>query len=116
MVAISKGPDRHAGREKFFMDGRHGFQLPINDPVLHFLQRLRDEAHRFAIGAHRTRRQKDITRSPLDGIAGVGAKRKKALLLHFGSAKAVETAAVADLLKVEGISEAVAQQIYDHFN
>lgn len=116
MVAISKGPDRHAGREKFFMEGRHGFQLPVNDPVLHFLQRLRDEAHRFAIGAHRTRRHKDITRSPLDAIPGIGAKRKKALLLHFGSAKAVETAAVADLLKVEGISAAVAQQIYDHFN
>ncbi len=116
LVAISKGPDRHAGREKFFMDGKFGFQLPVNDPVLHFLQRLRDEAHRFAIGAHRAKRHKDIKVSALDNIPGIGAKRKKALLLHFGSAKAVETAAVADLQRVEGISAAVAQKIYDHFN
>ncbi|MFN3701188.1 MAG: excinuclease ABC subunit UvrC [Alphaproteobacteria bacterium] len=116
LVAISKGPDRHAGREKFFMEERKGFQLPENDPVLHYLQRLRDEAHRFAIGAHRSRRAKEISGSPLDEIAGIGAKRKKALLLYFGSAKAVSQAAIADLLKVEGISEAVARKIYDHFH
>ncbi len=116
LVAIAKGQDRHAGREKFFMEGRAPFQLPVNDPVLHYLQRLRDEAHRFAIGTHRARRQKQITSSPLDEIAGVGAKRKKALLHYFGSAKAVAQAGVADLEKVEGISKAVAQKIYDHFH
>lgn len=116
MVAISKGPDRNAGREKFYIEGDMGFQMPINDPVLHYLQRLRDEAHRFAIGAHRTRRKNEITGSPLDAVEGIGAKRKKALLLHFGSAKAVAGASVQDLMRVEGISQAVAQKIYDHFH
>lgn len=116
MVAISKGPDRNAGREKFYIEGNMGFQLPVNDPVLHYLQRLRDEAHRFAIGAHRTRRKAAISASPLDDVPGIGARRKKALLLHFGSARAVADAGVVDLLKVEGISEAVAQKIYDHFH
>lgn len=116
MVAISKGPDRNAGREKFYIEGRMGFQLPENDPVLHYLQRLRDEAHRFAIGAHRTRRKSAISASPLDDISGIGSSRKKALLLHFGSAKAVAGAGVADLLKVDGISASVAQKIYDHFH
>ena len=116
IVAISKGPDRNAGREKFFMPGREMFQLPINDPILHYLQRLRDEAHRFAIGAHRVRRSRGITASPLDGISGIGAKRKKSLLLHFGSAKAVSGAGVVDLSQVEGISHSVAQKIYDHFH
>lgn len=116
MVAISKGPDRNAGREKFYIEGNMGFQLPVNDPVLHYLQRLRDEAHRFAIGAHRTRRKAAISASPLDDVQGIGARRKKALLLYFGSARAVAEAGVADLLKVEGISEAVAQKIYDHFH
>ncbi len=115
MVAIAKGPDRDAGREKFFMEGRGVFQLPINDPVLHFLQRLRDEAHRFAIGTHRAKRQKQMVTSPLDEIAGIGAKRKKALLAYFGSAKAVSVAGIEDLEKVEGISRSVAQKIYDHF-
>lgn len=115
-VAISKGPDRDSGREKFFIEGNLGFQLPVNDPVLHYLQRLRDEAHRFAIGAHRTRRKKDISSSPLDTVPGVGAKRKKALLLHFGSAKAVAGASVKDLMKVEGVSQSLAQQIYDYFH
>ncbi len=115
LVAIAKGADRNAGREKFFMEGREMFQLPINDPVLHYLQRLRDEAHRFAIGAHRTRRSKGLTISPLDEIAGVGAKRKKALLLHFGSAKSVGRASIDDLLKVDGVSSSLAQKIYDHF-
>ena len=116
LVAIAKGEDRNAGREDFFLDGRMGFQLPINDPVLHYLQRLRDEAHRFAIGSHRARRQKQIVESPLDGVTGIGAKRKKALLNHFGSAKAASGAGVDDLAKVEGISRAIAQKIYDHFH
>lgn len=116
VVAISKGPDRHAGREQFYMNGKAPFQLPVNDAALHYLQRLRDEAHRFAIGSHRARRQKQITSSPLDGVPGVGAKRKKALLHYFGSAKAVSGAAVEDLQKVDGISKSVAQKIYDHFH
>ena len=116
VVSIAKGPDRHAGREKFFRPGHDMFQLPENDPVLHYLQRLRDEAHRFAIGAHRTRRKADISKSPLDGIPGVGAKRKKALLHYFGSGEAAAKAGVADLQKVEGVSKALAQSIYDHFH
>lgn len=116
VVAIAKGPDRHAGREKFFMPGKKMFQLPVNDPVLHYLQRLRDEAHRFAIGAHRARRSRDITRSPLDDIPGVGAMRKKALLHHFGSAQAVASAGMDDLQKVDGISRAVAETIYNYFH
>ena len=116
VVAIAKGEDRNAGREEFFIDGKPSFKLPINDPTLHYLQRLRDEVHRFAIGAHRTRRKNDISKSPLDQIAGIGAKRKKALLQYFGSAKDVAAAGVHDLMKVEGISEAKAQVIYDFFN
>ncbi len=116
VVSIAKGPDRNAGREKFFMPGRDMFQLPENDQALHYLQRLRDEAHRFAIGAHRTRRTRDISRSPLDEIAGIGAKRKKALLHHFGSAEQVSRAGLKDLELVEGISKAVAEKIYYHFH
>jgi len=116
VVAISKGPDRNAGREQFHMPGRPTFMMPINDPVLYYLQRLRDEAHRFAIGSHRARRKKDIVKSPLDGVPGIGPKRKKALLHHFGSAKAVVGADVRDLASVDGISKATAQQIYDHFH
>lgn len=116
VVAISKGPDRNAGREQFHMPGRKTFMMPITDPVLYYLQRLRDEAHRFAIGSHRARRKGDIKKSPLDGVPGVGAKRKKALLHHFGSAKAVIGADVRDLESVEGISRTIAQQIYDHFH
>ena len=116
VVGIAKGVDRNAGREKFFMDGRAEFQLPENDPVLHYLQRLRDEAHRFAIGAHRTRRKMDITRSPLDQIEGVGPAKKRALLNYFGSAKAVSDAGVTDLQNAEGISLALAQKIYDYFH
>ncbi len=115
VVAISKGPDRNAGREQFHREGRDTFVLPINDPVLYYLQRLRDEAHRFAIGSHRARRSKDIKKSPLDEVGGIGPKRKKALLHHFGSAKAVSGASVRDLESVEGISRAMAQHIYDHF-
>lgn len=116
MVAIAKGEDRNAGREQFFMVGKEGFQLPINDPVLHYLQRLRDEAHRFVIGAHRTRRQGQITVSPLDEISGIGVGRKKSLLHRFGSAKAVGGAGVDDLASVNGISKQLAQKIYDYFH
>ncbi len=116
VVAISKGPDRHAGREQFHMPGRKTFTVPLTDPVLYYLQRLRDEAHRFAIGTHRARRSADIKKSPLDDVPGVGAKRKKALLHHFGSAKAVIGADVRDLESVDGISKTTAQQIYDHFH
>lgn len=115
-VAIAKGPDRNAGRERFFVEGRASFMLPTNDPVLHYLQRLRDEAHRFAIAGHRGRRQKQISVSPLDDVPGIGGKRKKALLMHFGSAKAVAAAGIDELEKVEGISRAVAQKIYDYFH
>jgi excinuclease ABC subunit C len=116
VVAIAKGPDRDAGRERFFMPGREPFSLEPRDPVLYFLQRLRDEAHRFAIGGHRARRSRAIVQSPLDEIAGIGPTRKKALLLHFGSAKAVARAGLADLENVGGISKAVAKKIYDHFH
>ena len=115
-VGIAKGEDRNAGREKFFLPGKEPFQLPIDDPVLQYLQRLRDEAHRFAIGAHRTRRAMQIGQSRLDEIAGIGAKRKKALLMHFGSAKAVEDAGLSDLERVEGISKDIARKIYSHFH
>ena len=116
VVGISKHEGRHAGREQFFVEGKQPFQLPINDSTLHYLQRLRDEVHRFAIGAHRARRKNDISKSPLDQIAGIGAKRKKALLLHFGSAKDVASAGIEDLQKVEGVSRAMAEKIYGFFN
>ncbi len=116
VMGVAKGPDRDAGRERFFMTGRQPFMLPERDPVLYFMQRIRDEAHRFAIGAHRQKRGKAIGRSLLDEIAGIGAKRKKALLHHFGSAKAVSEAGLADLERVEGIDRRVAQRIYDHFH
>ena len=116
LVAIAKGPDRNAGREQFFRPGRAPFQLPPNDPALYYLQRLRDEAHRWAIGAHRAKRAAAISgQNPLDEIAGVGVRRKKALLHRFGSAKGVSNATVADLQTVEGVNEALAQRIYDHF-
>ena len=116
LVAIAKGEDRNAGREQFFMAGKEAFQLPLKDPVLYYLQRLRDEAHRFVIGAHRNKRQGDISGSPLDEISGVGGARKRALLHRFGSAKAVADAGVDDLASVEGISKQLAQKIYDHFH
>ncbi|WP_410176264.1 excinuclease ABC subunit UvrC [Stappia indica] len=116
LVGIAKGPDRDAGREKFFIPGKPSFMLPERDPVLYFVQRLRDEAHRFAIGAHRARRKKDIARSPLDEIAGIGPSRKRALLRHFGTAKAVSKAGIDDLMAVDGVSETVARTIYDHFH
>ncbi|WP_374764344.1 excinuclease ABC subunit UvrC [Yunchengibacter salinarum] len=115
LVAVSKGPDRHAGREQFHMPGRASFTLPPNAPVMHYLQRLRDEAHRFAIGTHRAKRGKARTRSGLDDVPGIGPKRKKALLHHFGSAKAVAGADLGDLQAVDGISRAMAQEIFDFF-
>jgi len=116
LVGVAKGPDRDAGRERFFLPGREPLSLEPKDPVLYFLQRLRDEAHRFAIGAHRAKRSKQIAQSPLDEIPGIGARRKRALLLHFGSARAVARAGVADLQAVAGISEAVAKRIHEHFS
>ncbi len=115
LVGIAKGPDRDAGRERFFMTGRTPFLLEPRDPVLYFLQRMRDEAHRFAIGTHRARRSNELTRSALDEVPGIGAGRKKALLHHFGSARAVAVATIEDIKAVPGISGALAQKIHDHF-
>ncbi len=115
-IGVAKGVDREAGRERFAMDGRPSFTLPPRDPVLYFVQRLRDEAHRFAIGSHRIRRKKELTRNPLDEIAGIGPARKRALLHHFGTAKAIGRAALADLQAVDGISESMARIIYNHFH
>ena len=115
-IGVSKGPDRHAGRETFhFPDGRE-FDLPVNAPVLFYLQRLRDEAHRFAIGAHRAKRSKAITASPLDEVPGIGPARKKALLMHFGTARAVRDASLEDLARAPGVSAAVAQAVYDFYH
>jgi excinuclease ABC subunit C len=116
LAAIAKGPDRNAGRERFFVPRKEPFSLDPQHPVLYFLQRLRDEAHRFAIGSHRIRRAQAIGRSLLDEIPGIGATRKKALLHHFGSARAVAEAGLADLEVVRGISRQVARKIYDHFH
>jgi excinuclease ABC subunit C len=116
VAAIAKGPDRNAGRERIFMPGRSPIQLETRDSVLYFLQRLRDEAHRFVIGAHRGKRRSAISRSSLDDIPGIGAKRKKALLHHFGSAAATAEAGRADLQAVDGISGATANKIYDWFH
>ncbi|MBT5660432.1 MAG: excinuclease ABC subunit UvrC [Rhodospirillaceae bacterium] len=115
-LAIAKGPERNAGRERFFMTGTPPFSLEKRDPVLYFLQRLRDEAHRYAIGSHRSKRSSAISRSVLDEIPGIGSARKRALLLHFGSARNVSRAGLADLEKVPGISHAMAKKIYGHFH
>jgi excinuclease ABC subunit C len=115
IAAIAKGPERDAGREAFYLPGRPPFKLPQKDPVLYYLQRLRDEAHRFAIGGHRARRKKQMSDNPLDDIPGIGPSRKKALLAHFGSAKAVRNAALADLEAVDGVSKAMAKRIHDWF-
>ena len=115
-VGIAKGEDRNAGREHFFIRGREAFQLPENDAVLHYLQRLRDEAHRFAIGAHRNKRSKSMQVSELDLIAGIGASRKKALLYHFGSARAVAAASIEEIGRVTGISKEKAKIIYQYFH
>jgi excinuclease ABC subunit C len=116
MAAIAKGPDRDAGRETFFMPDRAPFKLPPRDPILYFVQRLRDEAHRFAIGSHRQRRQKGLREGGLQEIAGVGPTRKRALLHHFGTLKAIERASIADLAKTPGISAETARKIYEFFH
>ena len=115
MVGVAKGEDRDAGKEEFYRTGQHPFALRHNDPVLYFIQRMRDEVHRFAIGTHRAKRSKAIGATPLDDIAGVGAARKRAMLAHFGSAKAVARANLADLEAVNGVSKALAQKVYDYF-
>ena len=115
-IGVAKGVDRDAGRERFFADGRSDFSLPPRDPVLYFIQRMRDEAHRFAIGTHRARRKKEMVANPLDEISGIGPTRKRALLHHFGTAKAVSRAAIEDLMQIDGISEAMAKTIHDHFH
>lgn len=116
LVAISKGPDRNAGREQFHQPGRETFDLPPQNPVLYYLQRLRDEAHRFAIGSHRAKRSKAIGVSRIDDVPGIGPKRKKALLHAFGSVDALSRAGVTDLAAVEGVSQTIAQVIYDYFH
>ena len=116
MVGVAKGVDRDHGKEEFYIPGRSVFALQRNDPVLYFVQRMRDEAHRFAIGTHRAKRAKAISANPLDDIAGIGASRKRALLAHFGSAKAVSRANLADLKAVDGVSAAMAEKIYDFFH
>lgn len=116
LVAIAKGPDRDAGREWFHLPGREPFQLPPRDPVLYYLQRLRDEAHRFAITTHRAGRSRTLTQSELDEISGIGAARKRALLNHFGSARGVKMAGLADLEAAPGISRETARRVYAHFH
>ncbi|HYZ45721.1 MAG TPA: excinuclease ABC subunit UvrC, partial [Xanthobacteraceae bacterium] len=116
LVAVAKGPDRDAGMETFFLPGRDPFKLKPRDPVLYFIERLRDEAHRFAVGSHRIRRRRDIREAGLQEIPGIGPTRKRALLHHFGTLKAIERAAPADLAKVPGISAETARKIYDFFH
>jgi excinuclease ABC subunit C len=116
LVAIAKGLDREAGRETFFMPGRAPFKLPPRDPLLYFIERLRDEAHRFAIGSHRTRRKKDIREAGLQEIPGIGPTRKRALLRHFGTLKAIERASLPDLTQVRGINAETARKIYEFFH
>jgi excinuclease ABC subunit C len=113
ILAIAKGPDRDAGRETFFMGGREPFRLKPRDPVLYFVERLRDEAHRFAVGSHRQRRRRDIREAGLQEIPGIGPARKRALLRHFGTLKAIERASVIDLEQVPGINAETARKIYD---
>ena len=116
LVAIAKGPERDAGRETFFLPGRDSFKLPPRDPVLYFVERLRDEAHRFAVGSHRARRKRDLREAGLQEIAGIGPTRKRALLHYFGTLKSIERASVIDLMQVEGISAETAQRIYEFFH
>jgi excinuclease ABC subunit C len=116
LAGVAKGPDRDAGLETFFIAGREPFKLRPRDPVLYFVQRLRDEAHRFAIGSHRARRRRDIREAGLQEIPGIGPTRKRALLHHFGTLKAIERAALEDLAKVPGISAETARKIYDFFH
>jgi len=116
LVAIAKGPDRDAGRETFFMAGKSPFKLPPRDPLLYFIERLRDEAHRFAVGSHRARRKKDIREAGLQEIPGIGPTRKRALLRHFGTLKAIERASLPDLAQVPGINAETARKIYEYFH
>ena len=116
VVAVSKGPDRNAGREVFHLPGGREISLPPNSALLFYLQRLRDEAHRFAIGTHRQKRAKSLTTSSLDEVPGIGPNRKRALLMHFGTARAVKGAALEDLERTPGISKAMARQLYDFFH
>ena len=116
LVAIAKGPDRDAGRETFFIPGRDSFKLPPRDPVLYFVERLRDEAHRFAVGSHRARRTRDLREAGLQEIEGIGPTRKRALLHHFGTLKAIERASVTDLMQVDGISAETARRVYEFFH
>jgi excinuclease ABC subunit C len=116
LIAIAKGPDRDAGREWFHTDGMAAFQLPPRDPVLYFLQRLRDEAHRFAITTHRAGRSKAIRVSELDEIQGIGSARKRSLLNHFGSVRGVKMAGLGDLEAAPGISHETARRVYAHFH
>jgi excinuclease ABC subunit C len=116
LVGIAKGRDRDAGRETFFKPGQPPFKLPPRDPALYFVQRLRDEAHRFAIGAHRAKRKREMAKSPLDEIPGIGPTRKRALLHHFGTVKAIQRAALDDLVKAPGVNAATARAVYDFFH
>ena len=116
LVGVAKGRDRDAGRETFFIPGRAPIRLPPRDPALYFIQRLRDEAHRFAIGSHRAKRKRELTKSPLDEIAGIGPSRKRALLHHFGTVKAIQRAALDDLMKTPGVNAATARAVFDHFH
>ena len=116
IIGVAKGPDRDAGLERFFMPGRLPFMLEPKSPVLYYLQRLRDEAHRYAIGANRQKRDAAITKNPLDEIDGIGPRKKKALLAAFGSGKDVAQARFEDLRKIAGINDALAQKIYDFFH
>ncbi|MDP4005950.1 excinuclease ABC subunit UvrC [Methylobacterium sp. NEAU K] len=116
LIGIAKGRDRDAGRETFFVPGRPPFKLPPRDPTLYFVQRLRDEAHRFAIGSHRAKRKREMVKNPLDEIAGIGPSRKRALLHHFGTVKAIERAAFEDLAKTPGVNAATARAVYDFFH
>jgi excinuclease ABC subunit C len=116
VIAIAKGPDRDTGRETFFIAGRDSFKLPPRDPVLYFVERLRDEAHRFAVGSHRARRKRNLREAGLQEIAGIGPTRKRALLHHFGTLKAIERASVTDLMQVDGISAETARRIYEFFH
>ena len=115
VIAIAKGKFRNSGNETFFYNGKD-YKFNRNDPTLFFLQRLRDEAHRFAISAHRSKRKKAITKSLLDKIQGIGSIRKRALLNHFGSARAVESASLDEIKTVEGVEEKVAKKIYNFFH
>ncbi|MGY2048669.1 excinuclease ABC subunit UvrC [Methylobacterium sp. JK268] len=116
LVGIAKGRDRDAGRETFFAAGQPPFKLPPRDPTLYFVQRLRDEAHRFAIGAHRAKRKRELVKNPLDEIPGIGPTRKRALLHHFGTVKAIERAALEDLARTPGVNAATARAVYDFFH